>query len=41
MTDLTSYQDAMHCKQACAEKLKEFIRQNLFSTVDKPTGQKL
>jgi len=41
MTDPTSYQDAMHCKRACAEELEEFIRQSLFSTVDKPTGQKL
>ena len=41
MTDPTSYQDAMHYKRACAEELEEFIRQTLFSTVDKPTGQKL
>jgi len=47
MTNPTSYQDAMsradaiHWKRACAEELEEFIRQNLFSTVDKLTGQKV
>jgi len=44
ITDPISYQDAMsradaiHWKRACAGELKEFIRQNLFSTIDKPTG---
>ena len=47
MTDPTSYQDVMsradaiHWKQACAEELEKFVRQNLFSTVDKPTGRKV
>jgi len=47
MTDPTSYQDimsrvdAIYWKRACAEELEEFVRQNLFSTVDKPTGRKV
>jgi len=47
MTDPTSYQDVMsradaiYWKQACTEELEEFVRQNLFSTVDKPTEQKV
>jgi len=47
MTDPTSYQDAMsradaiYWKRACAKELEEFVRQNLFSTVDKPTGRKV
>ena len=47
ITDPISYQDAMsradaiHWKWACAGELKEFIRQNLFSTIDKPTGWKV
>ena len=46
MTNPTSYQDAMsradamHWKRTCAEEIEEFVRQNLFSTVDKPTGRK-
>ena len=46
-TNPTSYQntisraDAIHWKQACAEELEEFIRQNLFSTVNKLTERKV
>ena len=44
ITDPISYQDAMsradaiYWKRACAEELEEFVRQNFFSTVDKPIG---
>ena len=47
MTDPTSYQDVMsradaiYWKRACAKELEEFVRQNLFSTVDELTEQKV
>jgi len=33
--------DAIHWKQTCTEELKEFVRQNLFSTVPRPVGHKV
>ena len=47
LKDPTTYEDAMsrgdarHWKRACAEELKEFVRQYLFSTVPRPTGWKV
>jgi len=45
--DSDFYEEAMsrsgatYWKRACAKKLKEFVRQNLFSIVSRPTGHKV
>ena len=36
-----SRSDAIYWKKACTEKLEEFIRQNLFSTVPRLAGCKV
>jgi len=39
--EVMSRGDARHWKRACAEELEEFVRQNLFSTMPRPIGQKV
>jgi len=47
LKDPTTYEEAMsrgdarHWKRACTEELEEFVRQNIFSTVPRPIGQKV
>ena len=47
LKDPTTYEEAMsrgearHWKRACTGELEEFERQNLFSTVPRPIGQKV
>lgn len=47
LKDPTTYKEAMlrenarHWKRVYAKELEEFVRQNLFSTVPRPIGQKV